>query len=177
MEEIRHHDPIEEFLAEKLPVAHVHEFPHRLEREQERKPGRAERHAADGLVRPLRAEQAVDRAAQQRKQRNDPQLFEYRHYSLSRSTRSTFKDRRLRWIRMMMPSPTAASAAATTMTNSTKTCPSSLFPCVFHIWLNATNARFSAFSISSMDMKIVMIFRRKTNETAPIPNRIALRIR
>src|SRR5260370_26049018 len=58
---------------------------------------------------------------------------------------------------MIIPRPTAASAAATTITNSTKTCPSNL-PSA---WLNATNARFTAFSISSMDMKIVMMLRLK----------------
>src|SRR6266702_2323874 len=106
---------------------------------------------------------------------DEPQVVEYRargHQSLSKSTRSTFSVCRLRAIRMMIPRPTAASAAATTITNNTKTWPSSL-PCA---WLNATNARFTAFSISSMDMKSVMMLRLKMKATTPSPNKIALRI-
>jgi hypothetical protein len=43
--------------------------------------------------------------------------------------------------------------------------------------LKATNARFTALSISSMDMKIVMMLRLKMNATTPRPNRTALSTR
>src|SRR5713101_9341631 len=172
--EIPRSNPGEEFLAEEnLP--RFKKFTHRLERAGERKSRRPQRHPVHGLVRPLGAKKSVDRRAQQRQQRNNPEILEHwagRHQSFIRSTRSTFSVCRLRAIRMMIPRPTAASAAATTITNNTKTWPSSL-PCA---WLNATNARFTAFSISSMDMKIVMMLRLKMKANTPRPNRIALRI-
>ena len=42
---------------------------------------------------------------------------------------------------------------------------------------NATKARFTALSISSIPMKIVMMFRLNTTATAPSPNKMALRTR
>src|SRR5579862_1776735 len=72
-----------------------------------------------------------------------------------------------------MPSPTAASAAATTITKKTNTWPCS---CPY-ARPNATNARFTALSISSMDMNTVMMFRRTRKPTTPSPKRIALSAR
>ena len=43
-------------------------------------------------------------------------------------------------------------------------------------WLKATKARLTAFSISSMDMKMVMMLRLKMKANTPRPNRIALKI-
>src|SRR5215470_12827950 len=167
-------NPGEEFFAEEhLPG--VEELPHRFERAQKRKSRRADGRDVDVLVRPLRAEKSIDRRTEQRQQRNNPQVFEHRmsrHQSLSRSTRSTLSVCRLRAITMMIPRPTAASAAATTITNKTKTCPSSL-PSA---WLKATKAKFTALSISSMDMKMVMTLRLKMNANTPRPNKTALRM-
>src|SRR5258708_25619211 len=172
--EIPRSNPGEEFLVkESLPG--FKKFAYRLQRAGERHSRRSERHPVHSLVRPLRAKKPIDRRAQQRQQRDNPQKLEHRacrHQSFSRSTRSTFSVCRLRAINMKIPSPTAASAAATTITKSTKTCPSSL-P---NAWLNATNARLTAFSISSMLIKIVMMLRLKTNANTPIPNKIALRM-
>src|SRR2546429_975983 len=172
--EIARRDPREEFLVEQnLPG--VDKLAHCFECKEKRQSRRADRHAVDNFIRPFRAKKSIHRRAQQRQQWNDPQVFEHRpcrHQSFRRSTRSTFSVCRLRAIKMIIPSPTAASAAATTITNNTKTCPSSL-PSA---WLNATNARLTAFSISSMDMKIVMMLRLNMNANTPSPNRIALSI-
>src|ERR1700693_5185392 len=84
--------------------------------------------------------------------------------------RSILSDWRLRAIKTMMAIPTGASAAATTITKNTNACPER--SC--HCRLNATNARFTALSMSSMDMKIVMMFRLNTKPTTPSPNKIAL---
>src|SRR5690606_25003823 len=65
--------------------------------------------------------------------------------------------------------PTAASAAATAITKNTKTWPS--MPTLREI---ATNARFTAFSISSMHMNRMIALRRNTTPATPRPNRIAL---
>src|ERR1019366_9363641 len=73
----------------------------------------------------------------------------------------------------MIARPTAASAAATTMTKKTNTCPCN-WPSAL---LNVTNARLTALSISSMDMKMVMMLRLKTNPTTPNPNKTALSTR
>src|SRR5262252_2196877 len=130
---------------------------------------------SDVFIWPLRAQKSIDRRAEQWQQRDDPQVREHRilrHQSLSKSTRSTLSVCRLRAIKMMIPRPTAASAAATTITNKTKTCPSSL-PSA---WLKATKAKFTALSISSMDMKMVMTLRLKMKANTPRPNKMALRV-
>src|SRR5713226_2615988 len=67
---------------------------------------------------------------------------------------------------MMMPSPTAASAAASVMMKMANTCPSA-DPTSRE---NATRLMFTAFSISSIDIKIMITFRRVTTPIAPIVN-------
>ncbi len=70
---------------------------------------------------------------------------------------------------MTMARPTAASAAATVMTKNTMIWPStapSARP-------NATNVRFTAFSMISIDSRIVIRLRRTNTPAAPIANRIA----
>src|SRR5688572_5279640 len=69
---------------------------------------------------------------------------------------------------MTSASPTAASAAATVMTKKTK-----IWPSIPTERENATNARFTAFSISSTHMKRMIALRRNTTPATPIPNRIA----
>ena len=61
----------------------------------------------------------------------------------------------MRYTAMMMASPTAASAAATTITKKTKICPLSACQCA----AKATKERFTPLSISSIDMKMVMMLR------------------
>mgnify|MGYP003694581565 CR=1 FL=1 len=72
-------------------------------------------------------------------------------------------------IATMMASPTATSAAATVITKNTMTLPVSRAVDA----PKATNARFAAFSISSMDMKMTSGFRRTKDATTPMVNRIA----
>src|SRR6266403_1575086 len=150
----------------------VGEFADGFERGQERETGGTDGDGVDELVRPLGAEKAVDRRAEERQRGNDPEIVENGHQSLSKSTFSTFSDLRLREIMMMMPSPTAASAAATTITKRTKTWPSRRC----QTWLKATKARLTALSMSSMDMKMVMMLRLKMKAMTPRPKRMALRI-
>ena len=73
----------------------------------------------------------------------------------------------------MMSSPTVASAAATTITKKTNTCP--LRAC--HCAANATNERLTPFSISSIDMKIVMMLRLIRKPSTPHTNKIPLNTR
>src|ERR1700746_3929669 len=74
---------------------------------------------------------------------------------------------------MMMARPTAASAAATTMTKKTKICPS--MRC--HMWAKATKVRLTALSISSIDIKIVMTLRLMRKAQTPIEKSTAARMR
>src|SRR3954451_12919747 len=69
---------------------------------------------------------------------------------------------------MMIASPTAASAAATVMTKNTKTCPATPYACA-----KAMNVRFTALSISSTHMKMMIALRRVSTPTTPIVNRTA----
>src|SRR3954463_1997491 len=69
---------------------------------------------------------------------------------------------------MMMASPTAASAAATVMTKKTNTCPATPYVCA-----NAMNVRFTALSMSSTHMKMMIALRRVSTPTTPIVNRTA----
>src|SRR3954451_12768582 len=64
---------------------------------------------------------------------------------------------------MMIASPTAASAAATVMTKNTKTCPATPYACA-----NAMNVRFTALSISSTHMKMMIALRRVSTPTTPM---------
>src|SRR3954470_13836921 len=69
---------------------------------------------------------------------------------------------------MMIARPTAASAAATVMTKKTKT-----WPATPYVWANATKDRFTALSISSTHMKMMIAFRRVSTPTTPIANSTA----
>src|SRR3954466_11302998 len=75
---------------------------------------------------------------------------------------------RCRKIAMMIARPTAASAAATVMTKITNT-----WPAMPYTLLNATNVRFTALSMSSTHMKMMIALRRVSTPTTPIVNRIA----
>src|SRR5262249_30596894 len=116
------------------------------------------------------AQQAVDGGPGKRQQRNDPEM---KAHSFNKLTRSTFNVSRVRNTEIMIARPTAASAAATTITKNTKTCPLNARSSA----AKATNVKFTALSISSIDMKIVMILRLIRNPATPQANRIALRTR
>src|SRR5215831_13357576 len=68
----------------------------------------------------------------------------------------------------MIARPTAASAAATAITKNTKICPATPSRSA-----NATNARLTAFSISSTHMKITIALRRSSTPIVPIAKRAA----
>src|SRR2546430_2177221 len=70
---------------------------------------------------------------------------------------------------MMIPSPTAASAAATVITMKTKSWPVTSRKKLE----NATNVRFTALSISSMHMNIEITLRLIITPTTPIVNSTA----
>src|ERR1044071_7434087 len=86
---------------------------------------------------------------------------------------STSSDSRLRKMEMMIPKPTAASAAATVITMKTNNCPDRSRKKLE----NATNVRFTAFSISSMHINIEMTLRFTITPTTPIVNSTAERAR
>src|SRR5438094_10608676 len=135
-------------------------------------PRKSQRYRDDGLpCEPLPAE-TVQRRTNQRQDWDQPEIEVWRH-SLSRFTRSTFRVSRVRYTAMMMANPTAASAAATTITKKTKTCP--LKAC--HCAANATNERFTPFSISSIDMKMVIMLRLIRNPSTPQANKMPLSTR
>src|SRR5262249_50335876 len=69
----------------------------------------------------------------------------------------------------MIASPTAASAAATVITMNTK----SWAPTSPKDPENATRVRFTALSISSMQMKIVIVLRFTMTPAAPMVKRTA----
>src|SRR5581483_4434248 len=86
---------------------------------------------------------------------------------------SAFTVSRFRNIARMIARPTAASAAATVITKNTITCPS----VEARLRANATKVRFTAFSMSSIAMKMTMMFRRTSTPSAPITNSTAERTR
>src|SRR5262245_5938572 len=90
----------------------------------------------------------------------------YQRMMLKSSTESR---RRMRKIATMIARPTATSAAATAITKKTTAWPSR-FPARCP---KATSARFAAFNMSSIDMKMTSGLRRMTTPTTPIVNRTA----
>src|SRR2546425_11314335 len=83
-------------------------------------------------------------------------------YHFSKSTSSTFTVSLLRKKAIRIPSPTAASAAASVITKMAKICP-----CRPQIRENATKFRFTAFRISSIDISTMTTLRRVST---PIKN-------
>src|SRR5205807_3442446 len=94
-------------------------------------------------------------------------------HSLNMLESSTSKDSRLRKMAMIIPKPTAASAAATVMTMKTNNCPVTSRKKLE----KATNVRFTAFSINSMHMNIEMTLRLIITPTTPMVNSTAERAR
>src|SRR4029453_3812049 len=88
---------------------------------------------------------------------------------------STDSRRRMRKIATMIARPTATSAPAPPLTQKNDASPSTVpWPWRFPARCpKATSARFAAFSISSMDMKMTSGLRRITTPTTPIVNSTA----
>src|SRR6185369_4030603 len=110
----------------------------------------------DDGARPRRAV-ADDRVPEEpeRRQEDHPPEQRVGHHHRSIVTSSTLTVDRERKTCRMIARPTAASAAATAITKNTITCPSTA------CWLraNVTNVRFTAFSMSSIAMKMTIRFR------------------
>src|SRR5205085_11569100 len=68
---------------------------------------------------------------------------------------------------LSIANPTATSTAATTITKNTNTCPAGSF----QYEENATSKRFTALSISSTDMKIIIAFLRNKTPITPMQNK------
>src|SRR6185312_361346 len=86
--------------------------------------GKEQRNGGNQAAWKALAKDAIDGRANQRQDRDQPQIeIGTRSHSLSRFTWSTFKVSRVRKTARTIASPTAASAAATTITKNTKTCP------------------------------------------------------
>ena len=90
-----------------------------------------------------------------------------------RSISPTFTVSLLENMAITMPRPTAASAAATTMTNTAKTCP--ITSCN---WLeNAIRLMLTAFIMSSIDIRMMRMLRRDNTPMTPIVKSTTLSIR
>ncbi len=133
----------------------------------------------DQRARQLAADGSIDEEAGEGKQRNQPEIVvvcgdrRHRGHDFIRSTESTFSVSRVRKMAMMMARPTAASAAATTMTKKTKIWPDTWC----HMCAKATKVRLTALSISSIDMKMVMRLRLMRKAATPMEKSTAARIR
>src|SRR6185312_11201220 len=124
----------------------------------------------DHGLRQFAPKNAVDQKANERQRGDDPEIL---HQFLRESTSSMFRVVRFLNTVRMMARPTAASAAATTITKKVNRWPATCL-CWF---AKVTKLRLTALSISSMHMKIVIILRRKINPATPITNRTALSAR
>src|SRR6185369_2239267 len=114
-------------------------------------------------------EQPIQQKPGEGQQRDQPEM-EILVHSFIRSMRSTARVARARNTAIMMASPTAASAAATIITKKTKIWPFTWC----HWWAKVTNERFTALSISSIDMNMVIRLRLIKNPTIPRQNNTAL---
>ena len=88
--------------------------------------------------------------------------YPFKFFKLAMSIEPMFRKTETR-----IASPTATSAAATAIEKNTKTCPSAS-------WWNvekATNNKFTAFSMISIDMKTMMAFLLYNTPKTPMQNR------
>src|SRR5713101_8758445 len=85
-------------------------------------------------------------------------------YNFKTLQSSTSNDSRLRKMAMMIPRPTAASAAATVITIKTNNWPETSRKKLE----KATNVRFTALSISSIHMNMEITLRLISTPTTPI---------
>jgi hypothetical protein len=71
----------------------------------------------------------------------------------------------------MIANPTATSAAATTILKNTNICAEGSL----YILENATSSKFTAFSISSMHMNMIIALRRMSVPMIPMLNKARLK--
>src|SRR5260370_6601339 len=152
----------------------------------ERQAHAADTEQADANIRQPLAEEKHQARGRQRKQRDEPEMIEKvargRHavfissilssrYHFSKSISSANTVSRFRKKAMMIPRPTAASAAASAIMKRAKTCPATS-P---YKRGQATRLMFTALRISSMDMCTTMTLRRVTTPITPMIKRARLR--
>src|SRR5207253_3187170 len=139
--------------------------PHREHERGPHRPGAGDRDRA----RQAPPEEQVEEHAE-RRERDDPAETGRLDHHLRVASSSALVVSRFRNIERMIASPTAASAAATVITKKTITCPS-IEP---RLRASATKVRLTAFSMSSIAMKMTMTLRRTSTPMAPIANSTAL---
>ena len=87
------HDPIEIILEKrKLIRGQQGKFPNGFEHGKEGQRNGPNPNGIYSHLRPVLAEQAVDRGAGQRQRENNPEMIEYRHHNFRRFTRSMFSE-------------------------------------------------------------------------------------
>src|SRR5262249_12636257 len=164
-DEIARRDPGIERLLHRAPGGgEARHLPHDRDRHRERRQHDERREAAGDGLRQAAAHRRGDGEAEQREERNESD-----HHHFSDVNASGLSDSRWRNRPITTASPTAASAAATVMTKNVMICPSTL-PCARP---NATNDRLTAFSMISIDRRMVIRLRRRNTPAVPIANRTA----
>src|SRR5205085_10715760 len=117
----------------------------------------------------------VDDKVDRQKQGNQPDQIQKVHlvfrcdYHFIRSISLMFMVSLFLNIAITIPRPTAASAAATVMTKMAKTCP---VTCCKRLE-NAIRLMLTAFIINSIDIKMIMMFRRVRTPITPMVNNAA----
>src|SRR5260370_34331712 len=159
---------------------------HRARRVNERQAHASDTEHADANIRQPLAEEKRQRRGRQRKQRDEPEMIEKvargRHavfissfissrYHFNKSISSANTVSRFRKNAMMIPSPTAASAAASAIMKSAKTCPATS-P---YKRENATRLIFTAFTLSSTAISTTITLLRVTTPITPMLKSARLR--
>src|SRR5437762_2812952 len=159
-DEVTRRDPgVQRLLDEALRRREARHAPDHRERDGKRCQHRQRREPARDRFRQAPSQRRVDDEAEEREQRDEGD-----HHHFNSVKASGLSDSRWRKRPMTIAKPTAASAAATVMTKNVMICPSTV-PCERP---NATNVRFTAFSMISIDSRIVMRLRRRKTPAAPI---------
>src|SRR5205807_9021431 len=178
----------QDLLSDTMLRLRGQQLKHRAYRVDERQAHAADTEHVDADFREPPTKEKHQRRGRQRKQRDEPKMIQKiargRHavftssflssrYHFNKSISSANTVSRFRKKAMMIPSPTAASAAASAMMKSAKTCPAAS-P---YNRENATRLMFTAFRISSMDMSTTMTLRLVTTPITPMMKSARLRNR
>src|SRR5882757_9694889 len=165
-------DPSPQVSCERASGRHRKQFDKRDARDGERcehhgRPDNVDRSPARSVT-----EEQVEQDAERREKQDQRQRWKFNghRYHRIRLSSSAWTVARLRNVEMMMPSPTAASAAATVITKNAITCLS-IEP---RRLPSAIKVRLTAFSINSIDIYITRMLRRMTTPATPIAKIIAL---
>src|SRR6266481_2733872 len=145
-------DPSPQVSRKRASVRHRKQFDKRDARNGERREHHAGPDNIDRAPARLVTKEQIEQDTESRENQNQRQRWKFNghRYHRIRLSSSAWTVARLRKVEMMMPSPTAASAAATVITKNAITCPSiepSRLP-------SEMKVRLTAFSINSIDMYI-----------------------